>query len=259
MYDNEYHIKKYEIIEWNKCHADPKYFINNYVYHLSAAKHNISALYPWQQNAIDLYDNHSLVVGNVSRQCGATSSALAYILWYCTFNSDKQVILTGPKFDRSRSLRETLIHTYNLLPDFLKIPIIRNTASNITFSNNVYVENMSVSSQLIRSRSSSLVYINDAAFCTDSDLQHFISNVYPTIAGNGKMIITSCPNTENSEFHKIWKYATDHGIGNMGSNGFLSYQVKWNDVPGRDHEFKSKMIQNFKPSTWLREFECQFI
>ena len=259
MTDEEYYIKKYEIIEWNKCYLDPKYFISNYVYNLSPTSHRRMVLYPWQRNAIDLYNNHNLIVGNVSRQCGTTSSVLAYILWYCMFNSDKQIILAGSKFSHSISLKNDLMSGYHTLPDFLKTPLLTNNTRTVTFSNGVCIENLSVSSQAVKSRATSLVYIDNASFCNDQDLQYFISSAYPAIAKNGKIIITSCPNTISSEFYSIWKRATDHGIGNMGSNGFVPYQVTWRDVPGRDTEFKSRMLQNFDPTTWMREFECHFV
>lgn len=261
MTEEEYYIKKYEIGEWQKCFNDPKYFINNYVNYSTAIGQRRLKLYPHQRDIVDLYNSNNRVIGNVSRQSGTTSTTLSYILWYSLFNYDKTVVLVGSSYERSKMLLNNLLVSFLLLPDFLKMAIEnKRTTEFVQLSNRVKIHAVPISSAATRGISISLLYVDDAAYCKDDSFRNFMSSTWPCIsAQNGQIIITSTPYQIDSLFYDLWCKSTDKGIGNLGSNGFLPYQVKWDCVPGRDENFKSMTINNFGEDMWARDYDCQFI
>lgn len=259
MTEEEYYIKKYEIMEWSKCYSDPKYFIENYVIKNSPLGQRRYQLYPHQKDMIDAYLTYDRVIGNVSRQCGTTSTTLSYILWYIIFNGNRTVAVATNSHNRTASLIDDLLVSYYLLPDFLKPGLESKSRSVLSFKNQVTIRGISVTDTSARGLSMSLLYVDDAAFCKDDHFRKFMYSVWPCISTqNGQVILTSAPYQAPSEFYNFWCGAVDNGIGNIGSNGFFPFQVKWNLVPDRDDSFKSSVIGNIGPEKWAREFDCQF-
>lgn len=261
MSDNDYYIKKYEIIEWHKCYSDPKYFINNYVIHNTFLGQKKLPLYPFQRDVVDFYHSNNRVIGNVSRQAGTTTAALSYILWYSLFNCDKKIGLVGPNFQRSISLLQRLLDAYYSLPDFLKMGIEnKRTTEFVRLSNRVTIHAVPLSSAATRGMSISLLYVDDAAFCKDDSFKNFMQSVWPSmLSPDSKIIITSSPSTIGTIFHHIWTDATDNGIGNVGSNRFKSYQVMWDRVPGRTEDFKLTMLGGLGQERWDNQYNCEFM
>lgn len=80
----------------------------------------------------------------------------------------------------------------------------------------------------------------------------------------GSCIITSTPTDDETLFADIWKKANDclDEFGNttdIGSNGFKSIKVKWDEHPERDDSFKELMIKQFGEEKFRREHELDFI
>ena len=80
----------------------------------------------------------------------------------------------------------------------------------------------------------------------------FYTGVYPVITSGEdvKIIITSTPNGVGNMFYKLWQGAI------QGTNEFKPFRIRWQEVPGRDEDWKRKTISNTSVLQFKQEFEC---
>ena len=107
-------------------------------------------------------------------------------------------------------------------------------------------------SDAVRGRSFNFIYLDEFAFVDNAD--EFFASTYPVISSGKKtkVIITSTPNGMNL-FYKIWTDAK------FNKNSFKPIEVKWNEHPDRDEEWKIETIRNIGLKRYRQEFECRFI
>jgi hypothetical protein len=99
--------------------------------------------------------------------------------------------------------------------------------------------------------------VDEAAFIQDKLSEEFDKSVFPTISSvsndsekkDAKIILISTPKGVNN-FYTKWKKAIN------GKSSFTPFEVKWSDVPGRDENFKKKIIDNFGLQYWNQEYAC---
>lgn len=98
------------------------------------------------------------------------------------------------------------------------------------------------------------IFLDEFAYVPPHIADEFYSSVYPTISSgqDTKILIVSTPNGLNM-FYKIWTDAENE------RNSFIPVEVHWNQVPGRDNEWKKKQIANTSEQQFRVEFECSFI
>lgn len=125
-------------------------------------------------------------------------------------------------------------------------PIAVYDAINVDETNSFYANGLIA-------HNCSLVYIDEFAFVNDAET--FYTSTYPTIVSGEttKVIITSTPNGVGNMFHKIWEGA------NSGSNSYKPIRVDWWDVPGRDEEWKRKIISDTSELQFRQEFGNTFL
>jgi hypothetical protein len=99
-----------------------------------------------------------------------------------------------------------------------------------------------------------ILFLDEFAFVPNHVAEQFFASVYPTITSgkSTKVIIISTPNGMN-HFYKTWEDAR------RGKNGYVTNEVHWSQVPGRDDKWKDETIRNTSPRQFAQEFECDFL
>ena len=94
---------------------------------------------------------------------------------------------------------------------------------------------------------------SNCAFIPEKIFEEFYSSTYPTISSgdNTKIIVTSSAKDLN-HFYEMWKDALD------GKNTYKPIEIKWFDVPGRDHAWKAKVVSDVGQKKFDREFGNEF-
>lgn len=269
MNNEEYYIKKYEINEWSKCYSDPKYFINNHIYnyypvpqHSNKAGRRKFKMYSGQETIIDYYQNHSRLVGNLSRQTGFTTITLSYILWHCMFKPEKAIIISGQTAAQTFDLKARFMDIYSSQSDFLKIKTTTNNKNEVIFENGASIIAVPATSltNSAKGRSLSLVYIDCAAYHKQKTLSDFLNyTVPPAMTPSSKIIVASSPTSKLTEFYNLWKFSTRNGIGNIGPNGYFPFQMTWDQNPMITDDVKDQIINAIGDTAWASEYNCQFI
>ena len=110
-----------QIKEYIKCSKDPVYFTKKYVKIVSLDEGLVPfKLYKFQENLIKNFHNNRFNICKMPRQCGKSSTAIAYLMYYIIFNADVNVALLANKAQTAKDLLGRLQLAYENLPKWLQ-------------------------------------------------------------------------------------------------------------------------------------------
>ena len=187
------------------------------------------------------------------RQVGKSASAIIYLLWYALFHSEKTIAILANKGAIARDMLARITLALENVPFFLQPGTKVLNKGSIVFSNNSEILAAATSSSSIRGKSVALLMLDEFAFVENASA--FYTATYPVIVSgkNTKVIVTSTPNGIGNMFHKLWEGAV------QGTSDYKAFRVDWQDVPGRDEEWKRQTIANSSQLQFDQEFNCAFL
>lgn len=202
-YKQEYTLEQAK--ELAKCAKDPIYFIEKYVY-LKHPKMGrmLMQLYPFQKRLIQTYTENRKCISMLSRQCGKTQTASAYILWWAIFKDDQYILVASKDQGGADEIMERMWFSYEELPWWIKPGVRKNDVKTKHFDNGTKIVSTATTESAGRGRSVSLLYLDEFAFVRPSVATEFWASISPTLSTGGDCIITSTPNTDEDKFANIW-------------------------------------------------------
>ena len=245
-----------QVRELLRCSSDPKYFIENYV-QIVHVDHGLVPfkLYEYQERMIQTFHNNRFVISKLPRQSGKSTTIISYLLHYIIFNESVQVGILANKGALARELLSRLQMSFEHLPNWLQQGISVWNKGNIELENGSKVMAAATSSSAVRGSSFNVIFLDEFAHVDPPSLaEEFFDSVYPTISSgqSTKVFIVSTPNGMN-KFYKMWVDAEEK------RNTYVPFAINWDDVPGRDEEWKKQTIENTSERQWRQEFECEFL
>lgn len=244
-----------QLREYKKCMEDPIYFAETYVKIMSVDFGAIPfTLYGFQKEMVETFKNNRFSICKLPRQCGKSTTSVAFILWYVLFNSGKNVGILANKGELAQELLGRLQLAYESLPFWLQQGVDTYNKRSIALENGSRIIATSSSGSAARGMSFSLLFLDEFAFVPPHDAEDFFRSVYPTISSGSdtKMIVVSTPKGMN-HFYKMWMEAQEK------RSAFKPIEINWWDVPGRDENWKQQQIANTSEDQFRQEFETQFI
>ncbi|MEA2044123.1 MAG: terminase family protein, partial [Thermoproteota archaeon] len=249
---NKHHKHQYtkeQVLEFRKCARDIEYFAEKYftIVHVDRGKIKIP-LYDYQKTLLRQFERERFNIVTQSRQSGKTTTTTVFVLHYLLFSKDKTIAILANKGDTSQEILSRIQLAFELIPTWLKPNVMEWNKRTIEFDNGCRVIARATSSSSIRGQSVSLLIIDEAAFV--ENWEEFYKSTYPTIASGKetKVILISTINKLN-HFHAIRTKAE------QGKNEFVPFEVKWDDVPDRDQEWKDQTISNTSVDDFMQEHE----
>lgn len=267
-YDNVPNLKKAEVLidyepwqleEIAKCAMDIEYFCKTYVYIIDADKGKVLLeLRDYQERMLRAYVENRFNVTMCPRQGGKSMIATVFILHHMLFNADKTSAIIANKATTAKEIFSKLKMAYNELPYWLQMGVREWHKSSMLLENGSHCFASATSVDGIRGFTvNGILFLDEFAIIRRNIADAFFESVYPTIAASteAKIIIASTPMGMN-HFHMLWKKAKNNKV--SGSQ-FNAVQVFWDEIPGRDENFKKQTIKNIGIKKWNQEFECAFI
>ena len=199
----------------------------------------------------DFRRNHIVIA---PRQCGKTTIAAIYVLWYALFNNDKCIGITANKLAQAQEILSRVKEIYEHLPDYLKVKLVKNTKERVTFENGTYIFASAMSYSSVCGKALDLLIFDEMAFSEPATLDQFMKSVFPTQASRakGQMILMSTPNGNNA-FYEIYSKALE------GKSSFIASKIQYNDIPGRNEAWKKKIIRDYGIRFFEQEYNSSFI
>ena len=242
-----------EVAEYTLCMEDPAYFAKNYIKIINLDEGLVDFdLWPYQERMFKQWEENRFNIVLACRQSGKSISSVVYILWYALFHADQSIAILANKGSTARSLLGRITLALENLPFFLQPGCKSMNKGTIEFSNNSRIITASTSSSSIRGESINLLFLDEFAFI-DNDAE-FYTSTYPVVSSGTKtkIIITSTANGVGNVYHKLWEGA------NAKLNAFVPLRVDWDDVPGRDEEWKAQTIANTSELQFQQEYGNSF-
>jgi hypothetical protein len=243
-----------EIVEYQKCMADPAYFARTYIKVINLDRGLVPfLLYPYQEEMFKHFNSNRFSIVLACRQSGKSISSIAYLLWYAIFHSEKTIAILANKGATAREMLSRISLAIENLPFFLQPGCKVFNKGTIAFSNNSKIVAAATSASSIRGMSINLLFLDEFAFVENSN--EFYTSTYPVITSGTqtKVIITSTANGVGNLFYRLWEGAV------QGANDFKGFRVDWWDVPGRDEEWKRQTVANTSELQFSQEFGNSFI
>lgn len=229
-----------QIKELYKCARDPIYFIKNYVYIQNPMKGAVKFdLYDYQENLIQVYDDNKHVIALLSRQCGKTETAAAYILWWAIFKDTQRILIASKDHDGAKDIMSRLWYAYEELPWWIKPGNKVNQVHTKEFDNGSKIVASATTATSGRGKANSLIYLDEFAFVRPGIANDFWTAIYPTISTGGRCIITSTPNTDEDKFAQIWFNAKMSPLSDTWKDAMAERSKQagaYADVPADDYE-----------------------
>ena len=244
-----------QVQEWIKCADDPVYFTKNYIKIVSLDEGLVPfKMWDFQEDMITRFHANRFNIAKLPRQTGKSTTVVSYLLHYAIFNDNVNIGILANKLTTSRELLGRLQLAYENLPKWMQQGIVSWNKGSLELENGSKIMAASTSSSAVRGMSFNIIFLDEFAFVPTHIAEQFFSSVYPTISSgkSTKVIIISTPNGMNM-FYKLWHDAE------RGKNEYVTTEVHWSQVPGRDAKWKEQTIANTSQRQFTQEFECEFL
>ena len=243
------------VSEYIKCYNDPIYFIETYMKIINVNEGLVSfKLYDYQKEMINGSKENRFNIITTARQSGKSTTTCGFILWYIIFQSEKTVALLANKGDTAREILSRIQLAFQHLPKWLQQGVREWNKGSLELENNSRVIAAATSASAIRGYTINLLFIDEAAFI--DNWEEFFTSVYPTISSGSdtKVVLVSTPNGLN-HFYSIWINAKEN------RNNYFHIEVLWQNVPGRDEQWKNDTLaaMNFDTEKFNQEYSCEFL
>jgi hypothetical protein len=244
-----------EVQEFIKCMDDPMYFMENYITIINAnGKKQKFILRDYQKRMLKLLVEERMVIGCLSRQVGKSLLCSIYLLWCALFHDDFNILIAANKSNTAKEIVGKVKVACQNLPYFLQKGITEWNTMSIAFENGSKISGTATTENTGRGSAIQILLLDEFAFVNENIAKEFLASVYPTISGGTetKVFVISTPNGLN-HYHKMWVNALKQ------ESSFKYFTIKWDEVPGRDEEFKRKTIADIGLATWEQEYELKFL
>ena len=244
-----------EVQEFIKCSQDPVYFIRNYIKIVNLDEGIVNFdLYDFQEDMVNRFHEHRFNIAKLPRQSGKSTVVTAYLLWYAIFNDNVNIAILANKAATAREMLGRLQLSYENLPKWLQQGVVNWNRGSLELENGSKILAASTSASAVRGMSFNIIFLDEFAFIPTHIADEFFSSVYPTISSGKKtkVIIISTPKGMNM-FYKLWHDAERQ------KNEYVTTEVHWSQVPGRDAVWKEQTIANTSEEQFRVEFECEFL
>ena len=249
------HFTPKQVKEFLKCSTDPIYFIRKYIKIVSLDEGIIPFnMYDFQEEMVDRFHHNRFNIAKLPRQSGKSTVVTSYLLWYVIFNDNVNVAILANKAPTAREMLGRLQLSYENLPKWMQQGIVGWNKGSVELENGSRLLASSTSASAVRGMSFNIIFLDEFAFVPNNIAEQFFASVYPTISSgkNTKVIIISTPHGMNM-YYKIWHDAE------RKKNEYITTDVHWSQVPGRDADWKEQTIANTSEAQFRVEFECEFL
>lgn len=244
-----------QVSEFLKCMRDPIYFIKNYVKIINVDRGIIGFdLYDFQEDMLNVMVNNRYSIHKLPRQSGKTSSVVALMLWYTLFHSNYSIAILANRKEQSQEILSRYQLAYENLPKWIQQGVVEWNKRSIELENGCKIAADATTGSAARGTSRNMIYLDEFAFVDNNLQDEFFASAFPVISSGKttKVIMTSTPHGLN-KFYKLWSDSE------KGKSEFAPFSVEWNDVPGRDEEWKRKQIEIMGEEKFRQEFSTEFI
>ena len=178
---------------------------------------------------IEVEKYHNFIVDGAvvhnCRQVGASKISGAFALWYAMFQNNKTILIVSRRNEDAMGfLREQVMFVFNNLPEWMQESWkpVKQTEHEVIFPNGSRISSLTSHPDVMRSNSSSLNIIDEAAFIQGMD--DMWASAAPTLNMGGSVIAISTTNGIGGWYWNTWTDAE------AGLNRWNPINIDWWDM-----------------------------
>lgn len=159
------------------------------------------------------------------------------------FNDFKNIFIIANKEDTAKMIFKRVKMAYEALPVWLKPAVKTWGQTSLELANGSFIGISTTTGSAGRGHTINLLLLDELSWIEpDSIVEDFWNSVMPAIskAETSKVLVTSTPRGKSNLFYRVYSAALKEG--EVEWNGFHPERVDWNELPGRDEEWKKKQI-----------------
>lgn len=181
--------------------------------------------FSYQRKAIKAFRQNRLNIFRKCRQSGISTISGAFALWFGMFHSNKNILIVSRKNDDAMSfLRQNIMFPFRNLPQWMQDAWEpkKENEHEVVFPNGSKIQSLTSHPDVLRSHSSSLNIIDEAAFIQGMDVMWAAG--WPTLQHGGSVICVSTSNGVGNWYWSTWIDAV------AKANGWNPIMVNWWDM-----------------------------
>lgn len=248
-----------------RCATDHLYFFRKYVKikHVDFEKKVLFDPRDYQLKMLQSIMKNRNTISRWPRQSGKTSVLAAVALHMMLFNRNHSILIAAHKGDKAREIVGAIEDMYMELPNWLQQGVVEWNKGSFKLENGSRVRASTTSTSSARGDTYNCIMLDEFAFVMGHVAEDFLKSVIPTVSSgkDTKIIITSTPKGLNM-FYKVWEDAVKSANtpeSERKPDDFIPIAVEWNEVPGRDENFRASIIKKYGQEFWDQEFACAFL
>lgn len=244
------------VAEIRKCSTNVLHFAENHfqIINVDEGRQKIT-LHPYQKKALRMMRDNRFSLLLFSRQSGKSTISTIFCLWTACFNNDQNILIVANKESTAKEIFKRIRMAYEELPNWLKPAVKEYQKESLELANGSRIGITTTTGTAGRGSSANLLFVDEADWIETNLLEEFWASVYPIISSSkkSKIILASTPRDTSGLFFKLY----DGSVKN--TNNWVSLKIPWNEVPGRDEQWKKDTMSSLGDiSIWRREFEIEF-
>ncbi len=256
-----YEFTEEEISEYVKCSQDIIYFaekyckikINTELSILPSGLGNL-VLLNFQKEYLKSLVKEKHIITLKARQTGITSMNAVYILHYCMFSSDKNVLIAANMRATTIEIVDKIKTFYENLPFWLKPGVKSWNQVSIIFDNGCKIKTIARTKSAAIGYEVHQLFIEEAAHIPSNIMDSFYKSFHDMLTSTGKRIVlSSSPNGKNLFYH-LYTDAVNK------NNTYFPIRIDYTLVPSRDEKWKEQTIKEIGGiEAFEQEYELKFI
>jgi len=152
---------KAQVEELKQCFdpiTGPLYFMTHFYYIQARNGNELYKPYKFQDKLTDAFHNYRYSIALISRQCGKTTTAVGYLLWYAMFYADRSILVAAHKGDQAKEVISRLQYAYEHVPDHIRCGTTGYARTYIEFDNGSRILSETTTEKTGRGKTIHLLY-----------------------------------------------------------------------------------------------------
>jgi len=167
-----------------------------------------------------------------------TTTITIYALWIVCFQADKRITIVANKESTAKEIFSRIRMSFEELPVWMKPSVKSWRKDGFQLGNDSEIKVSTSSSSGPRGSTSNLLIIDEMAHCPNEVMQELWKSAIPIISSSKKsqIVVISTPNGTDNKFYELYKESQKE------KSSWHLETVNWDDVPGRDEEWKRETL-----------------
>ena len=219
-----------EELEWRRCKADERYFLEKY-WKIRVPGRGLTRfeLRPAQVEVLKSWTDNRYTIALKARQIGFSTLVAAHEAWKCIFHDDVFVVMLSRTERDAQKLLLKAKTGWKHLPDWLKArapKLVDNNLQKMTWDNGSIIESLPSASDPARGEAVDDVVVDEWAFLPNAE--EAWASIEPITDIGGRVIGISTANGSGNFFHHFYSAAK------TGKSQFKPIFFPWSAVSERD-------------------------